>query len=63
MDFMEKREDLYKPSPLDISTPIPKSLPPSQCERGTNGIDLYYPWALIFTGRLCDTSAVENPSK
>jgi hypothetical protein len=27
------------------------------------GIDLYYPWALIFTGRLCDTSAVENPSR
>lgn len=26
-------------------------------------IDLYYPWALIFTGRLCDTSAVENPSR
>jgi len=25
--------------------------------------DLYYPWALIFTGRLCDTSAIENPSK
>ena len=26
-------------------------------------IDLYYPWALVFTWRLCDTSAVENPSK
>lgn len=26
-------------------------------------IDLYYPWALIFTGRLCDTSAIENPSR
>jgi hypothetical protein len=26
-------------------------------------IDIYYPWALIFTGRLCDTSAIENPSK
>ena len=26
-------------------------------------VDLYYPWALIFTGRLCDTSAVENPSR
>lgn len=23
-------------------------------------IDLYYPWALIFTWRLCDTSAIEN---
>jgi hypothetical protein len=27
------------------------------------GIDLYYPWALIFTGRLCDTSAIENPAR
>lgn len=27
------------------------------------GIDLYYPWALIFTWRLCDTSWVENPSR
>lgn len=26
-------------------------------------IDLYYPWAIIFTGRLCDTSAIENPSR
>ena len=26
-------------------------------------IDLYYPWALIFTWRLCDTSAIENPSR
>lgn len=26
-------------------------------------IDMYYPWALIFTGRLCDTSAIENPSR
>lgn len=23
-------------------------------------VDLYYPWALIFTWRLCDTSAIEN---
>lgn len=30
---------------------------------GEIGIDLYYPWALIFTGRLCDTSAIENPSR
>ena len=30
---------------------------------GDIGIDLYYPWALIFTGRLCDTSAIENPSR
>lgn len=27
------------------------------------GIDVYYPWALIFTWRLCDTSAIENPSR
>ncbi|PIE85147.1 hypothetical protein CSA08_03315 [Candidatus Gracilibacteria bacterium] len=27
------------------------------------GIDLYYPWALIFTGRLCDTSGIENPTR
>nr|MDD3720262.1 hypothetical protein [Candidatus Gracilibacteria bacterium] len=27
------------------------------------GVDLYYPWALVFTGRLCDTSAVENPAR
>ena len=26
-------------------------------------IDLYYPWALIFTGRLCDTSAIDNPNR
>ncbi len=26
-------------------------------------IDLYYPWALIFTWRLCDTSAIENESR
>jgi hypothetical protein len=26
-------------------------------------IDLYYPWALVFTGRLCDTSGIENPSR
>lgn len=26
-------------------------------------IDLYYPWALVFTWRLCDTSAIEHPSK
>ena len=26
-------------------------------------LDLYYPWALVFTGRLCDTSAIENPER
>jgi len=44
IDYMEKREDLYK-NYDDI------------------GVDLYYPWALVFTGRLCDTSAVENPAR
>lgn len=27
------------------------------------GIDVYYPWALVMTGRLCDTSAIENPKR
>lgn len=26
-------------------------------------IDLYYPWALVFTWRLCDTSSIENPKR
>lgn len=26
-------------------------------------VDLYYPWAIVFTGRLCDTASIENPSK
>jgi len=26
-------------------------------------IDLYYPYALVFTWRLCDTSAIENPER
>jgi len=26
-------------------------------------VDLYYPWALVFTWRLCDTSAIENPNR
>lgn len=30
---------------------------------GSIWIDLYYPWALVFTGRLCDTSAIENPAR
>jgi len=24
-------------------------------------LDVYYPWALVMTGRLCDTSGIENP--
>lgn len=27
------------------------------------GIDLYYPWSIVFTWRLCDTASIENPSK
>lgn len=46
LDYMEKREDLYK---NDENNPI--------------WIDIYYPWALVFTGRLCDTSSIENPSR
>lgn len=26
-------------------------------------VDLYYPWALVFTWRLCDTSAIENEKR
>ncbi len=44
LDYMEKREELYK-NQNDI------------------WIDLYYPWALVFTGRLCDTSSIENPAR
>lgn len=44
LDFMEKREDLYK-------------------NQENIWIDLYYPWALVFTWRLCDTSSIENPSR
>lgn len=44
LDFMEKRDDLYK-------------------NNSTIWTDLYYPWALVFTGRLCDTSAIENPDR
>lgn len=44
LDYMEKREGLYK-------------------NQDKIWIDLYYPWALVFTGRLCDTSAIENPAR
>lgn len=44
IDFMEKREELFKNS-------------------SEVWIDLYYPWALVFTWRLCDTSGIENPSR
>jgi hypothetical protein len=55
LDFMEKREELYwkeiERMSEDINQKISEDI----------WIDLYYPWALIFTGRLCDTSAIENP--
>jgi hypothetical protein len=44
LDYMEKREDLYK-------------------SQENFWIDLYYPWALVFTWRLCDTSSIENPAR
>jgi hypothetical protein len=58
LDFMEKREGLYTSPP----TPL---LPKFGTGRGEGSIwvDLYYPWALIFTWRLCDTAAIENHSK
>jgi len=26
-------------------------------------VDIYYPWSLVFTWRLCDTSAIEDPAR
>lgn len=26
-------------------------------------LDIYYPWAVVFTGRLCDTCGIKNPLK
>ena len=26
-------------------------------------LDIYYPWAIVFTGRLCDTCWIKNPVK
>lgn len=26
-------------------------------------LDIYYPWAIVFTGRLCDTCGIKNPTK
>lgn len=44
LDYMEKREELYKTQ---------KNI----------WIDLYYPWSLVFTWRICDTSFIENPAR
>ena len=56
LDYMEKREELF-----NQIIPHPSGAPFNTKE--SIGIDLYYPWALIFTGRLCDTSAIENPAR
>jgi len=50
LDYMEKREGLYTPYTVSSKDFVVS-------------IDLYYPWALVFTWRLCDTSAIENPSR
>jgi hypothetical protein len=49
LDYMEKREDLYK-NPITEQEATSSQPSPSQ-EKGQEkiGIDLYYPWALIFT--------------
>jgi len=65
LDFMEKREDLYSffadTSSLKLwSTWATKD---RQVQDHIVWIDLYYPWALIFTGRLCDTAWINNPTK
>lgn len=30
---------------------------------GDSNLDIYYPWAIVFTGRLCDTCGIKNPTK
>lgn len=47
LDYMESRKELYKNVIKQWKDQV--------------WIDLHYPWALIFTGRLCDTSAIEKP--
>lgn len=42
LDYIEKREDLYKKNFWSF------------------GIDLYYPWSILITWRLCDTSWIEQ---
>jgi len=51
--YMEKRGQLF--SNILLSNPRNKEV--------NLGVDLYYPWAIIFTWRLCDTGAIENPSR
>lgn len=59
LDYMEKREELYKNPPVLADIPLNKG----EQKGDYVGIDLYYPWAIIFTWRLCDTSAIENPAR
>lgn len=61
----ENPNPLSHPNPLPHDSPHPNPLPKEEGEATdfSVGIDVYYPWALIFTGRLCDTSAIENPAR
>jgi len=88
IDYMEKREELYKNYEWKITNyklienkvcdseqlfaesymsekTTKQSIKNPEINSGwlSIGIDLYYPWALVFTGRLCDTSAIENPTR
>ncbi len=57
IDYMQNRWDLFKNINKQINTFSKNS------NNFSMWIDLYYPWALIFTWRLCDTSAIENEKR
>lgn len=59
LDYMQNREELYKKFWKETSNTNNWQL----LAKNWIWIDLYYPWALIFTGRLCDTSAIENEKR
>ncbi len=64
IDFMEKREELYWNEKWEMRNEKFKwDNLIFNTSNLTFPIDLYYPWALVFTWRLCDTSAIENPSR
>lgn len=64
IDFMEKRENLYWNVKWEVwNEKFKWDNLTFNISNLTFWIDLYYPWALVFTWRLCDTSAVENPSR
>jgi hypothetical protein len=48
IDFMEKREALFTSPSTPQKIPSPPTPLPIRGE-GSIGIDLYYPWALVFT--------------